>query len=173
MSESIASNGFGARIMYRMRKTQITRNELANTIGVTLATVARWISGETQQARSGVIPRLAETLGCEIRWLTTGEGPEEFDESMSPQRRALIREAYSISEQKVAALLFVIDSLQGREGDEMMVVKLALDEDERTIIQALRKSQVGDRKLLRAIVDRMSVLSRQDCVAGRADGQTC
>ena len=151
MSEIIHPPAFGARIASRLEKTQLSRNELANTLGVTLATVNRWLSGETCQARAAFLPALAEVLECELRWLTTGEGPEQGDDALSPNRRAVIREAYALAENKLTALLFLIDGLKSSESDELMAVQLALDDDERAIIHHLRRAPPPLRPLLRQL----------------------
>lgn len=160
MTEPIPPLTFGNRILSRMHKTQLNPNELANTVGVTLATVNRWLMGETCQARAAVIPLLAAALECEIRWLTTGEGPEELDDTMSPNRHALIREAYTLAENKLTALLFAIDQLKGKQGDDLTTVKLALDEEERALIQQLRRAPPPDRQLMRQIIERWAALTR-------------
>jgi len=157
MTEMTYPSAFGVRLTSRMRKMQLNHHELANTIGVTRATVNRWITGETCQARAAIIPSLAEALECEIRWLTTGEGPEERDDSMSPNRHAVIREAYTLAEPKLSALLFLIASLKDHESDQLMVVKLALDEDERALIHNLRRAPPSLRHLLRQMSELYAV----------------
>ena len=48
--------------------------EAARKVGVTSATIKRWITGQADPSRSNLV-RLSQAAGVEVNWLATGQGP--------------------------------------------------------------------------------------------------
>lgn len=153
MTETRKTDTFGARLQSRLDTLQLSRNELANTLGITLATVNRWLASPVCPVRVALIPRLAEVLECEILWLTLGAAPEHPDTALSPQRCALLRLVLGLTEARLAALMFVLACLKGKDGDEFIASLWALDGEERALIQRWRQAAPETRPLVRQLLD--------------------
>lgn len=67
----------GDRIAQRLERTGSSQADLARACGITASAICQWIGSDTK-IRPANLVAAADFLGCEIRWLATGEGPEEM-----------------------------------------------------------------------------------------------
>jgi len=61
----------GARIKHQRTKQDLSRQALADALGVSYETVRQW-EAEIAQPRPQLYERLSEALGCDMTWLVTG-----------------------------------------------------------------------------------------------------
>lgn len=63
------------RIRTARHQAGLTREQMAPMLGVTLRTLARWESGETQRVTVRSVARIAQVTGKNLSWFTDGEAP--------------------------------------------------------------------------------------------------
>jgi len=67
------SNGLNKRVRRMMQATGITQVELAEKTGFTQGGIGHIITGRTKMVGGEVLFKLADALGCDARWLATGD----------------------------------------------------------------------------------------------------
>lgn len=72
---------FSDRLRSRMAALAISPSDLAKAVGVSKGTVSHWTSG-TNGANGKRLIKLAEVLGCDPVWLSTGRGTAPGSESL-------------------------------------------------------------------------------------------
>ena len=66
----------GERIRDVRSGKELSQQALADTVGVTRATVSQWEIGDIKNLRPANLLSVADALGVSIRWLITGRGPK-------------------------------------------------------------------------------------------------
>lgn len=69
-------SNFQERVNWRLAKMGLGPFHIATTLAIPEATVRAWGQTGSTDIAMWQIPLLADLLGCEIRWLLTGRGPE-------------------------------------------------------------------------------------------------
>lgn len=98
----------GARISQLLKSRNIQQKELAEQIGITEATISRYISG-TREPKPEVLANIATALRTTSDYLL---GIENDDFNFHHVRRIIARNSSSMTEQEKKAL---IDALFGEE----------------------------------------------------------
>lgn len=81
----------GHKITARRKQLGVTREELAEAIGVTAVAVGQWESGRTKNLKLDHVTALEDALNIKLRWLVENKGPMEAYPTMDAYRQALGR----------------------------------------------------------------------------------
>lgn len=68
----------------RAEHPHITQASLANTVGITQASVSDWFTGKTKSLMSDTAAKVAPIYGVTVRWLATGEGHKYIGDQHGP-----------------------------------------------------------------------------------------
>lgn len=79
------------RIAKRRAELELSREELAEAVGVSVAAVGQWESGKTKNLKLDHLIAIADALNINVRWLATGVGSKEAAQSMQAYSTALSR----------------------------------------------------------------------------------
>lgn len=71
---------FGERLRQLRKKSGLVQKDFGDGLGVSLATITRLERG-VFKPQGDFLAKLAVTYDCDVRWLLTGVGQEETDES--------------------------------------------------------------------------------------------
>lgn len=71
------SNGLGRRVIRRLHQMGLTQKDLVERSGISQAAISHVCTGRIKMVEAPAIFRLADALGCDARWLATGEDVEK------------------------------------------------------------------------------------------------
>lgn len=80
-----------ARISARRDELGITREVIADAVGVSVAAVQQWECGKTKNLKLDNLIALADALNVSVRWLATGRGQKTAAANMDAYSTALGR----------------------------------------------------------------------------------
>lgn len=113
--------GLGSRISEMLERNAMSQKELAKKIGVTEASMSRYINGE-RTPRGVVVADIAKALHTTTDYLLGRESDEDPELAYCRAKRAVIRYARTWTREQKAALvsaIFMADETgAGREGDQ-------------------------------------------------------
>lgn len=81
--------GFPARFKHARRRASMTLAQVAEATDIPLSTIEAWSSGKRSPSLGPRLVRLAEVLGADLGWLTTGEvdgAKRKYLRSHNPER---------------------------------------------------------------------------------------
>jgi transcriptional regulator with XRE-family HTH domain len=88
------------RIAGRRIELKLSREDLADAAGVSVAAVQMWESGKTKDLKMANLCAIADALNVRVRWLAEGAGPKEAAASFDAYRTALARRDEAKSEDR-------------------------------------------------------------------------
>lgn len=77
---------FGLRLQDLMHLRSVTRAELAAIAGISVNMIGAICRGEVLSISVLTALKIADHLGCEVRWLATGEGKWEVSKTSKKSR---------------------------------------------------------------------------------------
>lgn len=101
------------RIQRRLAVTGMSPTELCRALGISKQSCGAWKSGKVKDLRMENLVRAADVLGCEIRWLAVGIGPEEPEELTAAQA-AVLEAMRQMTPAQAQALVGVATALAGQ-----------------------------------------------------------
>jgi len=99
---------FAARMRFARNKADKTQRQVAEACGVTFQTVCAWETGQAQDVLSNNLYAVADFLGVNARWLSTGQG-EPYSKDIDLQR--LTNQLETLPEDQRDVVKRLIDSL--------------------------------------------------------------
>jgi len=85
---------FSERLLHARTVAQKTQEQVAHACGISHAAISKAESGKTDQMVATNLFAIADFLGCDARWLATGEGqmspPKNVIDELSPEQRQLV-----------------------------------------------------------------------------------
>lgn len=80
----------GDRVTKRLTAIDQRPVDLARSAGLSRSAISQWQDGSVQKIRPENLVAAADFLKCEIRWLATGQGPEEQFPRLTEDQRAIV-----------------------------------------------------------------------------------
>lgn len=73
------SSDLGSRLELALRHRGLKQADLARILGLSTATVSRYVGGSRSRVDAGVIGQIADALGVSNDWLSRGKGAPNYD----------------------------------------------------------------------------------------------
>ncbi|HBB6984956.1 TPA: helix-turn-helix domain-containing protein [Salmonella enterica subsp. enterica serovar Napoli] len=135
----------GIRCRQRREELKLSRNKVADMVGVSLSTLQAWENQEREPTASDII-QLANTLDVDASWLLSGEQSKEIHSLPIPN------EVVPDYDLKFEILRYIFSSLKKEEKD--LVIDFMLREGAKNLVQlAAMKASTISPEAVESIID--------------------